>query len=100
MASGNLQTVVAQVKAKPEHVDSVKRACLALVEHSRADQGCLNYDLYQSSEDPAVFIFYENWQTLQDIERHLQTPHAHAFDEATSGMLAEEEKIIYLHKIG
>src|SRR4051812_34476063 len=98
--SENVQTVVAQVKAKSEFVESVKRACLALVEPSRAESGCMSYSLYQSTEDATIFIFYENWQTLQDIERHLEAPHSYAFDEATSGMLAEEEKIIYLQKIG
>jgi quinol monooxygenase YgiN len=100
MPSKKLQTVVAQVKAKPEFVEAVKRECLALIAPSRADPGCLLYDLYQSTEDSTVFIFYENWESLQDIERHLESPHALAFDEKTSGMLAEPEKITYLKKIG
>jgi quinol monooxygenase YgiN len=100
MSSGKIQTVVAQVKAKVEFVEAVKRECLALVEPSRADKGCLNYDLYQSTEDATVFIFYENWESLKDLERHLESPHALAFDEKTSGMLAEPEKIVYLEKIG
>jgi quinol monooxygenase YgiN len=94
-----VQSVVAIVKAKAEYVDAVKRAASALVKPSRADEGCLQYELYQSSDEPAVFIFYETWQSRQDIERHLQTPHALAFDEDTTGMLAEEEEIIYLEKI-
>ena len=99
MPSTRIQTVVAQVRAKPEFVEAVKRACLALVEPSRADKGCLNYDLYQSTEDPTVFIFYENWESREDIERHLESPHSLAFDENTAGMLAEDEKITYLEKI-
>lgn len=94
-----MQTVVAQVRAKAESVEAVKRACLALVAPSRAEKGCLNYDLYQASDDPALFIFYENWESLQDIDRHLQTSHALAFDEETAGLLAEEETITYLQKI-
>ncbi|MCC6456234.1 MAG: antibiotic biosynthesis monooxygenase [Caldilineaceae bacterium] len=91
---------MAQVKAKPECVEAVKQACLALVAPSRADQGCLQYDLYQSTGDPIVFIFYESWESLEDIERHLESPHALAFDEKTSGLLAEPEEITYLQKIG
>ena len=64
MPSEKFQTVVAQVKAKSEFVETVKRACLALIEPSRTDKGCLNYDLYQSTEDPTIFIFYENWESL------------------------------------
>jgi quinol monooxygenase YgiN len=94
-----MQTVVAQVKAKTQFVEAVKQACLDLVEPSRADKGCLNYDLYQSTDDPTLFIFYENWESMEDIERHLETSHALAFDEATAGLLAEEENITYLEKI-
>jgi quinol monooxygenase YgiN len=36
---------------------------------------------------------------MEDIERHLETSHALAFDEATAGLLAEEENITYLEKI-
>ncbi len=100
MPSEKFQTVVAQVKAKPEFVETVKRACLALIEPSRADKGCLNYDLYQSTADLSVFVFYENWESLEDLEHHLESPHALAFDEKTSGMLAEPEAITYLEKIG
>lgn len=100
MPSEKIQTVVAQVRAKPEFVEAVKRACLALVEPSRADKGCLNYHLYQSADDSTIFIFYENWESLEDIERHLEAPHSLAFDEGTAGMLAEEEKITYLFEIG
>jgi quinol monooxygenase YgiN len=98
--AGKIQTVVAEVRAKAEHVEAVKAACLALVAPSRADKGCLNYELYQSSEDATLFIFYENWESLQDIEQHLESPHSYAFDAATAGLLAEEEKITYLEKIG
>jgi quinol monooxygenase YgiN len=100
MPSEKFQTVVAQIKAKLEFVETVKRECLALIEPSRADKGCLNYDLYQSTEDSTLFIFYENWESLKDLERHLDSPHALAFDEKTSGMLAKPEEITYLEKIG
>lgn len=100
MPSEKLQTVIAQVRAKPEFAETVKIECLALVEPSRAEKGCINYDLYQSTEDSTVFIFYENWESREDIERHLESPHTLAFDEKTAGMLAEDEQIIYLEKIG
>jgi quinol monooxygenase YgiN len=55
--------------------------------------------LYQSTEDPTVFVFYENWESLEDIERHLESPLSHSFDKNTAGMLAKPEEITYLKKI-
>jgi quinol monooxygenase YgiN len=99
MGSESIQTVVAEVRAKAEFVEEVKRACLALVEPSRADKGCLSYDLYQSNDDPAIFIFFETWESREDIERHLESSHSLAFDDSTAGMLAGLEDIVYLEKL-
>lgn len=91
--------VTARVRAKTEFIREVKRECLALVEPSRAEKGCLSYDLHQSTETPSLFIFFESWEEMRDLERHLESPHALAFDEQTSALLAEPEEIIYLKKI-
>ena len=79
--------------------EQVKRECLALVAPSRAEQGCINYDLHQSTDDPTLFIFYENWETFGDLERHLESPHSLRFDERTEGALAEPEEITFLKLI-
>ena len=86
-------TVIARVRAKPGLEAQVKQECLALVAPSREEKGCINYDLYQSTDDPTLFIFYENWESRGDIDRHLGMSHCSVFDETTEGMLAEPEEI-------
>jgi quinol monooxygenase YgiN len=92
-------SVVARVRARRGMEREVRRACLALVAPSRAEQGCINYDLHQSEDDPCLFMFYENWESREDLERHLATAHALLFDETTDGMLAEEEEITFWEMI-
>jgi len=87
--------VVARVKAKPGQEAKVKQECLALVAPSRAEKGCVNYNLYRATDDPTLFIFYENWESREDIERHLQMPYCSRFDDETDGRLAEPEEIIF-----
>jgi quinol monooxygenase YgiN len=91
--------VTAEVQAKAEFADEVRRQCLALVEPSRREPGCLSYELFQSTHNLNLFIFFECWQTREDLERHLESPHALGFDEKTIGMLVQPEKILYLEKI-
>ena len=86
-------TVTARVKAKGGMGEKVREECLALVAASRKERGCIIYDLHQSTEDPTLFMFYENWTSREELERHLETPHALRFDERTEGMLAEPEEI-------
>jgi quinol monooxygenase YgiN len=68
---------------------------LALVAPSRAEEGCINYDLHQSLADRTLFLFYENWASREALEQHLLRPHSLRFDERTEGLLAEEPEITF-----
>jgi quinol monooxygenase YgiN len=85
----NQVTVVAHVHAKPGKESEVKQALLELVVHTRPEQGCLNYDLHQSSADPAHFLFYENWTSKADLDRHAQSAHIQAFRARAADLLAQ-----------
>jgi quinol monooxygenase YgiN len=80
-------SVVARVRAVKGMEDKVRQECLALVAPSRRETGCINYDLHQSADDSTLLLFYENWTSLEDLERHLETAHSLRFDERTEGML-------------
>lgn len=88
-------TVLAHVYATEEASERVKQECLALVAPSRAEEGCLNYDLHQSVKDKTLFVFYENWASREALERHLETAHSLRFDEQTRGLLAQETEITF-----
>ena len=47
-------TVTAQVKAKPGMESQMRQELLSLVAPSRQDAGCLNYDLHQGVDNPAL----------------------------------------------
>lgn len=92
-------SVLARVRAREEAVERVKQECLALVEPSRAEEGCINYDLHQSLDDATLFVFYENWVSREALERHLEMPHSLRFDARTEGLLAAEEEITFWEMI-
>ncbi|BCB78607.1 hypothetical protein GCM10022251_59460 [Phytohabitans flavus] len=58
---------------KPGEVEAVRQAHLAMVEPTRGEPGCLDYDLYQSREDPSLMFFYENWTDQDALTRHMNT---------------------------
>jgi quinol monooxygenase YgiN len=60
-------------------VDSVRDAHLSMVESTRAEPGCIDYDLYQSHDDPSVMFFYENWTDPEALRRHMNTPNFYRF---------------------
>ena len=78
-------TIVANIKAKPDKVDLVKTELLKLIAITRSEQGCINYDLYQNNDNPAQFIFYENWETRELWQAHMANDHLKEYIEATQG---------------
>lgn len=81
--------VVAVLVAKPGSESVVSEALGALVEPTRAEAGCLSYDLYVSQADPATFITVERWRSQDDLDGHLGTPHiATAFEVAGDHLAA------------
>jgi quinol monooxygenase YgiN len=68
-------TVIARLKAKPGMEAKVREVLLNMVRETHKEPGCLNYDLHVSSDDPLVFLFHENWESKEALEKHNQTPH-------------------------
>ncbi|MEM9229409.1 MAG: putative quinol monooxygenase [Pseudomonadota bacterium] len=82
-------TIVANIKANPNKVDLVKAELLKLIDTTRAEEGCVNYDLHQDNENPAHFLFYENWESRELWQTHMSAPHLAAYMEATDGAVDE-----------
>ena len=66
-------TVVATFQARPGKEAELKNALTGLVAPTRQEAGCLNYDLHASPEDPAKFLFHENWTSQTHLDAHLQS---------------------------
>jgi quinol monooxygenase YgiN len=92
-------TVVARFKAKGGMEKELREMLLSLIEPSRSDGGCINYDLHQSIEDPAVFWFYENWSSKEHLSAHSATPHVQAFRAKAANLLAEPPELNLLEII-
>ena len=92
MAGRNV-TVFALVKAKPGMEETAKQELLALVEPTRSEEGCINYDLHQSLDHKGQFRFYENWTSKELLERHLESAHVKRFIAKADQLLAEPPEI-------
>ncbi|MEM8959470.1 MAG: putative quinol monooxygenase [Pseudomonadota bacterium] len=78
-------TIVAQITAKPGKEDLVRAELEKLVPITRAEAGALQYDLHLDNENPAFFVFYENWESRELWQAHMNAPHLAAYMEATEG---------------
>lgn len=93
-------TVIAFIKAKPGKEEQMKQALLALIPPTRREKGCINYDLHQWPEKPGQFVFYENWESRELLDKHLAAAHLQAFEKAAGDWLAGPADIQIWKKIG
>ncbi|WP_028116607.1 putative quinol monooxygenase [Ferrimonas senticii] len=82
-------TIVANIVAKPEHIELVKTELQKLIAITRAEAGCINYDLHQNNDNPAHFLFFENWQSRELWQQHMGNQHLQDYLAATDGCVAE-----------
>lgn len=82
-------TIVAHIRAKADSVDFVKAELLKLIDTTRAEQGCINYDLHQDNDQPAHFLFYENWESRDLWQTHMANTHLAEYMRATEGKVDE-----------
>lgn len=78
-------TIVARIEAKTEKIELVRSELLKLIEPTRQEEGCLQYDLHQDNEKPELFMFYENWARRELWQVHMNNEHLKTFMEATDG---------------
>lgn len=86
-------TVVARIRATPGMESRVEKELRALLAPTRAERGCIHYDMYQSAENPAEFLFFESWESDADLDAHLESPHIRAWFELSKQLLAEPIEI-------
>jgi len=84
----NTLTIVAKIEAKPERVEFVKAELLKLIPITVQEPGCLQYDLHQDNENPAVFVFYENWESRELWQQHMNNDHLAEYMQATEDAVA------------
>lgn len=82
-------TIVARILAKEEKRDLVKAELIRLIDITRAEKGCINYDLHQDNENANLFLFHENWENRELWQIHMNNTHLAEYLKATDGAVDE-----------
>ena len=91
--------LVARLRVKEGMVDEAKNAALSLVDSSRAEEGCIKYDVHQSIEDETVLIWHEVWTSKNALDEHFQKPYFTSFFAKVEEVAAEPPQIYLTKKI-
>lgn len=86
--------LVARLKVREDAVEETKQAALAIVADSRAEAGCINYDIHQAIDDETVFVWHETWKSKAAIDEHFETQFFKDFFAKAEKFVAEPPQIM------
>ena len=61
------------VKALMEKRTEMMQTLLSMIEPTGKEKRCLSYDVFCDLEDNHVFSLVEEWETREDVERHIRS---------------------------
>lgn len=88
-------TLIARLTAKPDCAAMLGEALQALVSPTRAEAGSINYHLHRDSDDPNVWILYENWRSRADLDAHFRQPYTKAVMARFPDLLARDMELTF-----
>jgi quinol monooxygenase YgiN len=91
--------MVVEFRARPGREADLGTALLAMVTPTRAEDGCLRYDLHVDEGDPAVYAFYEVWATRAHHAAHDRTAHVDAFRAVRDDLLEGPARVLRLTRV-
>lgn len=88
--SGKSLRVVARLVAKPDKVTELRDLLASLITPTRAEPGCIAYELLQNQENPTEFTFVEEWTSGSALDDHFATDHVKDVLSKAPDLLAAE----------
>jgi len=83
--------IVAKIEANPDSIELIQSELQKLIPPTLMEPGCIQYDLHQDNENPAVFLFYEIWATRDMWQDHMNSDHIEQLLKTTEGAIASLE---------
>lgn len=85
--------VVAHVIARADKIPQVQTILQGIVAPTRQEAGCLSYQLLHHRNNPATFLFIEEWADENAIGAHFSTPHIQQALSEITPLLAQAPDI-------
>lgn len=73
--------LLAEIQAKPGKEQIVKQALLQLLEPTRQEAGCQQYELFADENVTGLFLMQEIWASEQALEQHNISAHLRSFGD-------------------
>ncbi|MGB7972741.1 MAG: putative quinol monooxygenase [Roseiarcus sp.] len=76
--------VIAELIAKPDKAEDLRKLLLDFVAGARKEPGCKHYSLLEDRKQAGRFLTFETWANQAAIEAHMTTPAIKAAGRSSS----------------
>ncbi|BDU71595.1 putative quinol monooxygenase [Mesoterricola silvestris] len=83
--------LAAMFTARPGGGSALLAEAARMVEPTRAEPGCVRYDLFRDPENPDALAFVETWESAPALEAHRRSPHIQAWRAASAALIAARD---------
>jgi len=94
-----MKVLAVTIRVKKDKIKISKSFFQSFIKPSRAEAGCVEYDLFQSATDEQVFYFFEKWKDDQAFQEHSSQSFLQEFKERYQELLEEPNKLLWLTPI-
>ena len=74
--------IAGTVRVPPENVARFRPHMAAMLDASRAEDGCISYSYAEDVIEPGLIRVFEAWRDQASLDAHFQTPHMAAWRSA------------------
>lgn len=85
--------VVGQFRFPPERMDEARGVMRKVIEATRAEAGCVQYNYGEDVLDPGLIRVSELWQSREQLAAHIQTAHMAEWQRARVALGLTEREI-------
>ena len=83
--------LIATLTIKSGSAEAVIAAAKPCIDGTRAEPGCVSYDLNHSVTDPDTMVFVERWVSREAIDAHMRMPHFLAWREKAASLILDRK---------
>nr|WP_315175292.1 putative quinol monooxygenase [uncultured Flavobacterium sp.] len=91
--------LIAILKSKSENIEELRHILLDMVNQSKSETACVQYELHQDKNDKSLFIFHEVWENKIGFELHNQQNYIQAFFQNSKSLLQEEPLLYFTNRL-
>lgn len=90
---------VSKIFVKKDKVDELIELFKEMIEPTKKEEGCIQYEMYQDEEDATILIVLEQWESRENFDMHLQSEHFERIVPKMSELMVKETEMNLCNKI-